>query len=693
MNKSPKIGEAGFFNSLADAGFYDADAPARVGEKRDLQCPNCSHERRNKSAKCLSMKRETDGFVIFCHHCGWGKGVKISDGTDDGEQWRKEQQQQQYRQPQQRTAMPAAQSKQYKTPQRKNYTGQYSSNFIAFFAHRGISLHTLQLSGIIEERAYFPALQREEIAAVFPITYGGKLLSYKFRCITEKAFAIVKDTELVLYGSQVLCDLKGTGKKVKCALVEGEIDRLTLLQLGIATIDGSNGIIALSVPNGTNSLACLQKHFDNKDFDCVEQFLMLTDNDAKGVEMRDEFARRVGIERCAFFTYPEGIKDVNELHMRERAQQGWGAAAFWHLVRVNVPPIKGVDTVTDAWQGIMKIREQGHPQYKKVGIDDLDQLFTWHLGGQLTALSAAPNSGKTDFLISTALRLAHLHGAKVGIMSPETGSSAEIYDMLAKCYLGMLTSPAEAADQPVTARELGVATNQQFEDALFFISQHFFVFSCDDVAMRTGDLLAIAEQLVARHGINMLIIDPYNFLEDAFTDPENARAMMSDYLNGNLQRIKHWSYKYDVHTVLVPHPKALQPFVPMEDYGQINGGAAWGNKCDNVLFLNRLFPGKGSEERMERARKKQLDDTDPLLGDNVEVCVRKVKKRYAGKVGTATLAYRIPTGQFGACAEELGVRRRAEFLDMQSPKSLSQLNNNSNSNYEGYSEHQFPSDW
>ena len=94
----------------------------------------------------------------------------------------------------------------------------------------------------------------------------------------------------------------------------------------------------------------------------------------------------------------------------------------------------------------------------------------------------------------------------------------------------------------------------------------------------------------------MLICDPYNFLSDAFTH-EYGDAMMSNYLNTNLQKIKHFSYERNVHTVLIPHPKQMQPFERMLDFGQINGGAAWGNKIDNILFVNTTLNTATNEEQ------------------------------------------------------------------------------------------------
>ena len=37
-------------------------------------CPKCSHERRNKYERCLSVNVEEG--LYNCHHCGWAGQVK-----------------------------------------------------------------------------------------------------------------------------------------------------------------------------------------------------------------------------------------------------------------------------------------------------------------------------------------------------------------------------------------------------------------------------------------------------------------------------------------------------------------------------------------------------------------------------------------------------------------------------------------
>jgi hypothetical protein len=43
-------------------------------------CPQCSHLRKKKHIKCLSVIRDDRGAAFFCHHCGFKGGV-----LDEGE--------------------------------------------------------------------------------------------------------------------------------------------------------------------------------------------------------------------------------------------------------------------------------------------------------------------------------------------------------------------------------------------------------------------------------------------------------------------------------------------------------------------------------------------------------------------------------------------------------------------------------
>lgn len=60
--------------SLGDAGIKLRDWSS--GNRKAL-CPKCSHTRRNKTDRCLSVTIISDSEAVWhCHHCGWSGGVK-----------------------------------------------------------------------------------------------------------------------------------------------------------------------------------------------------------------------------------------------------------------------------------------------------------------------------------------------------------------------------------------------------------------------------------------------------------------------------------------------------------------------------------------------------------------------------------------------------------------------------------------
>jgi transposase-like protein len=45
-----------------------------AGGKYTTICPQCSHQRKKKRARCLSVRIDSEGVRFKCHHCGWQGG-------------------------------------------------------------------------------------------------------------------------------------------------------------------------------------------------------------------------------------------------------------------------------------------------------------------------------------------------------------------------------------------------------------------------------------------------------------------------------------------------------------------------------------------------------------------------------------------------------------------------------------------
>jgi twinkle protein len=645
------------YYGLLDAGFtHDfLNEEPRIGESKKARCPKCSDSRKKTQDKCVTIKATPDGFIYSCAHCGAGEGEFISNQTKEQEldAWKRANPQSP-KNAQNSTTKPLtntnykhvqdnAENAQNNAPKVKPakvaMVAKYSQAFLSAWEARGISEQTLRLLGTNEVQYYIAKAGGTVNCSQFPIIRKGELIAYKYRAVDSKDFAISKDSELGFYNFDWIEQANKAGKTIESViLVEGEIDLATFVQCGYTNV--------ISVPNGGGNASYMDKYFTEKAFRNVKQFILATDNDAVGLKLREEFARRVGKSKCRILQYrqhpTEGreCKDPNEMYML------FGIEPFANL-DLRSYAIEGVHTLNDVRDKLAALREEGYEPYMKIGIPSIDSLFTWSLGAQLSILSAPPNSAKTDVILNVAMRLAILHDAKIGIMSPESGEATDIYAALIVLYLGKhyVRKPFGAP----AGSMIEVATDAEVKEASKFVETHFFCYSCEAPSINTDDFMRIGGDLVESSGVNMIICDPYNFLSDAFT-PENGEAMMSNYLNSNLQRIKHFSYERNVHTVLIPHPKQMQPFERMLDFGQINGGAAWGNKIDNILFVNRLYAKaipNYPKEVQELATKSSADGFDVDLGDHIEFIVRKVKKRWAGKRGETSIAYQLTTGRIG----------------------------------------------
>lgn len=138
-------------------------------------------------------------------------------------------------------------------------------------------------------------------------------------------------------------------------------------------------------------------------------------------------------------------------------------------------------------------------------------------------------------------------------------------------------------------------------------------------------VLSLAKAAVLRHGVNGLVIDPYNEL-DHQRPPSQTET---EYVSQMLTKIKRFAQHHSCHVWFVAHPRQLHHWVggPPNLY-DISGSAHFINKCDNGIVIHR--------------------NRDPSAGpvDQVQVCVRKVRNKVSGTIGDAFLSYDRVTGEF-----------------------------------------------
>src|SRR3989304_1190137 len=225
-------------------------------------CPKCSNDRKNKSDKCLSV--DVEHGIWNCHNCGW-KG----------------------------TLKKQKEVKVYEKPIWVNNTN-LSDKVVEWFKKRGISQQTLIDFKIAEILEWMPQVERKSNCLVFPYFRGEECLNVKFRDGANN-FKLVKGAELVFFNLNAVSET--------IIITEGEIDCMSFHEVGIKNV--------ISVPNGASKGNSKLEYLDN----CFEifkskQVIIATDNDEAGINLRNELARRIGIDTCTYIDF-EDCKDAN----------------------------------------------------------------------------------------------------------------------------------------------------------------------------------------------------------------------------------------------------------------------------------------------------------------------------------------------------------------------------------------------
>lgn len=345
-------------------------------------CPNCSHTRKKKTDKCLSVN--LDKQTWFCHHCGW-KGALIEKQIE------------------------------YVKPEWKNKT-ELSTPVVKWFEERGISQKTINSLKVSEGLEWMPQTQKNENTIQFNYFRNGELINVKYRD-GRKNFKLHKDSELIFYNLDSILGAK------EVVITEGEIDCLSFIEAGIKNV--------VSVPNGANLNTNNMAYVDNciSLFDDVETIYLATDNDIAGRKLRAELSERFGIERCKYIEFDE-YKDSNELLKHK------GSISLLDAFRCAVEfPLEGVFTISDIDSEINDMYVNGLDNGVDTGMIDFDDHIRFSKG-YITTITGIPGHGKSDFLDQISLKLNLRHGWKFGFYSPENKPTRLHVSKLARKLIG-----------------------------------------------------------------------------------------------------------------------------------------------------------------------------------------------------------------------------------------------------------------
>jgi twinkle protein len=542
--------------------------PSKSGEQVCL-CPACSHTRKKKRDKCFSANVDTG--VGFCHHCG----VKaIRDFKENAKP--------------ERYDLPP--------PDWSNYTN-LSDKLVKWFKGRGISSQTLIECKVTEEIYYQPAKQAECNNIVFNYFEGETLTNKKYRS-ADKKFTQSKGTKNIFYGINDVIGQK------ECYIVEGEMDKLSLWEIGIKN--------CISVPNGANDNDDVWQNCE-KYLKSIEKFYICTDMDEKGLEVGDKIAQRLGRYRCERVTFKN--KDANDDLQESKF------TLEDSLKNSKKYPVSGTFKVEDLEDDILRLYDNGLPDtiYPKGSwFDGMRDIFTV-MRGHLVVGTGIPSHGKSNFTDWYVLNLIKDYNMKASWFSPEHHPMSLHQSNLIQKVTGKPFFKSLDGIQKVSKEEIKLYKE--------WANEKIYLTAPDQAESPTWDWLfeKFKEQMYS-YGVDIFVIDAFNKV--LFDKTGENRHLISE----TLTRLTSFAQQNNVIIFLIAHPTKMKKGesgeYEMPSLYDVAGSADFRNQTHDGFCVYRHFPTENED-------------------GYTRVVNLKTKFSFQGDIGgSSNFTYHVPSGRY-----------------------------------------------
>lgn len=410
-------------------------------------------------------------------------------------------------------------------------------------------------------------------------------------------------------------------------ICEGEMDNAALIESGIHN--------AVSVPFGAGNFTWIQENWD-----WLEQFdniIICSDNDEPGIKMQKECVYRLGSWRTKVVDIPQtvtsqftgrkvAVKDINEVLYY------CGKEAVVNLIaNAKDTPVPSLIDFAD-----VKEIDLSDIEGITVGINDIDKEIMRLFYSSLTILSGTPGSGKTSFLCQLAAQ-------SIDQDKPVWMFSREMPDWLTKNWIEYIL----AGNRHITQFQSnsGAAYWKVNEDAKREISRHYreqLMIYRDQFSNKLQDLQTSMEDSARKYGSKLFIID--NLMT---VDLDATSESMNEKQTEFVQWLIQFAMKYNVATVLVCHPRKLQPGVTNVGMYDISG-------TSNIINLAHRAFGLKRVTKAEKEGVRKLDNSGwKVKPVKYDVRFEIIKDRLRGKSNLEVgLYYDVPSRRFFTTPEE-----------------------------------------
>lgn len=494
---------------------------------------------------------------------------------------------------------------------------EINPRILKWFEGRGISEKTLINSGVYSGQhlqngdsfIVTPSVKGEVI--VFPYFKQKKEVNCKYRTSGKKFYqrsggyktffnAEILENEYVQNGTNPL------------VITEGEMDALSLIESGYP--------YTVSVPDGAPPPCDMVGTIDEIDIEhdtkysyvfnnwdalkSIRRIVIAADGDEPGQRLAEELVRRLGRVRCLFVEYPEGCKDFNEVLLK------CGKAEVLRVIRhAKEYPVSGIYTFSG-------LPDEPDLVPYTTGWGRLD-TFLRPVFPAFMVITGTAGSGKSTWVNQLVAQMSILHGFSIALASFEMRIKPFVSDALLNVYKDL--------------------KRDGYGDV--WLENHFVFIAPEPDNDDQHDIDWIIDKATAtviRHGIRILVVDPWNEVEHAHRKFES----LTEYTSRAIKALKRFGREFNCLVIIVAHPtKSGAEKAKVYHKGQgpdqtptneitlydISDSAHWANKADFGIVINRI---DGSNE--------------------TDVMVKKVRNQeLTGEPGMVTLTYDRRTRTFG----------------------------------------------
>jgi twinkle protein len=432
-------------------------------------------------------------------------------------------------------------------------------------------------------------------ALVVPFRRDGQIVRRKYRFFDreEGKWTADKGGERIAFNEDCLRDDSLIGQPL--IITEGELDAVAAIQAGfprtISVPDGAPppGERSAEDLEGSAKYSWLRAIRPLLTPERVDTIIIASDGDENGAALLQDLSVQLMRARCKFLTYPKSRRDRGRERCKDLNEvlEDWGAKGV--VETVNRAAWLRVDGV----YAMSELPPLPAPQVFSIGYRLLSENYRMRLG-DFVVITGVPGLGKSTFVNDLCCRAAANHGLKIAFASFEQAPQRDHRRALRSWY-GVARDDRLDIDpverSPAEWRE-GTPAHQmtaaQLAEADAWIDrQMVFIVPSEDDDVTLDWMLDRMETAVVRHGVHVIVIDPWNEMDHSRARDET----MTEYVGRAIKALKRFAKKFQVHLIIVAHPtkstKDGDGKYRMPTLYDISDSANWYNKADLGIIVHR----------------------------------------------------------------------------------------------------------